>query len=48
MARRKDKYDVDPDLIRSLEEEPDDYDYDYDEDEYDEIYGIYFGEGYEA
>ena len=34
MARRKDKYDVDPDLIRSLEEEPDDYDYDYDEDEY--------------
>ncbi len=36
MARRKDKYDVDPDLIRSLEEEPDDYDYDYDEDEYDD------------
>ena len=32
MARRKDKYDVDPDLIRSLE----DYDYDYDEDEYDD------------
>ncbi len=33
MARRKDKYDVDPDLIRSLEEDPDNYE--YDEDEYD-------------
>ena len=42
MARRKDKYDVDPDLIRSLEEEPDDYDYDYDELESKGVYRMGF------